>query len=412
MTNTNQNILPDTTNDYPLEWFDSLITVALDPENLETKKIEPTTHHTVKDRLKEEDAKLQLQIKSQVFKLNDDQSIEVLVRHYHSSLITLLDQTLENKRNLGEGMQPVAEIYNVTIDCLEGLLSFIETRFSNYLSPDERIPPSYLLVVKDDIKRKLQSIMQKITGAKESKAVIDLVIKRLHSFLVNTNHHLQMTFKTALYKKELVGKLDKVKWDVDEKRPYSPVDEILIYMNFNSKSYIRLLTGNLTKMLEQCNGDIEKLDKLLYFYKEFKQIHREPDMVLNPKFDNVETVLENWFSQEILYLEKRIQMPQPPVPKELSDTKEDDETGVLDKVTLMLSSDQIGLILRGADEARVILAKSMSDVFRKVVKHLSTPRKKDLSYSAMRSKVYSVEDRDKQLAIEALQKIIKKISEY
>lgn len=77
-----------------------------------------------------------------------------------------------------------------------------------------------------------------------------------------------------------------------------------------------------------------------------------------------------------------------------------------------MSSDQIGLILRAADELRILVAKSMSEVFRTIVPHLSTPYKDSLSYDGMRSKSYVAEERDKQIAIETLERIIKKIKEY
>jgi hypothetical protein len=82
------------------------------------------------------------------------------------------------------------------------------------------------------------------------------------------------------------------------------------------------------------------------------------------------------------------------------------------KVMCMLSTDQTGLILRATDELRILVSKSMNEVFKTIVPHLSTPYKEDLSYDGMRSKSYVAEDRDKQIAIETLERIIKKIKQY
>ena len=73
---------------------------------------------------------------------------------------------------------------------------------------------------------------------------------------------------------------------------------------------------------------------------------------------------------------------------------------------------QTGLILRATDELRILVSKSMNEVFKTIVPHLSTPYKEDLSYDGMRSKSYVAEDRDKQIAIETLERIIKKIKQY
>jgi hypothetical protein len=72
----------------------------------------------------------------------------------------------------------------------------------------------------------------------------------------------------------------------------------------------------------------------------------------------------------------------------------------------------MGLILRATDESRILKARSMSHIFKTIVPHLSTPFKKDLSYQSVRSKSYNAEERDKEIAIQTLEKIIKKIRTY
>ncbi|MDA6069531.1 hypothetical protein NJT12_07865 [Flavobacterium sp. AC] len=54
----------------------------------------------------------------------------------------------------------------------------------------------------------------------------------------------------------------------------------------------------------------------------------------------------------------------------------------------------------------------MNQVFKTIVPFLSTPFKKNLSFDSMRSKAYIAEERDKEIAVETLQRIIKQIREY
>jgi hypothetical protein len=54
----------------------------------------------------------------------------------------------------------------------------------------------------------------------------------------------------------------------------------------------------------------------------------------------------------------------------------------------------------------------MNEVFKTIVPHLSTPYKENLSYDSMRSKSYVAETRDKEIVIETLEKMIKKIKGY
>jgi hypothetical protein len=82
------------------------------------------------------------------------------------------------------------------------------------------------------------------------------------------------------------------------------------------------------------------------------------------------------------------------------------------KVLCKLSTDQTALILRASDELKILISKSMNHLFKTIVPFLSTPNKVDLSYNAMRSKAYVAEERDKEIAIETLERMIKQIKEY
>ncbi|KIA95601.1 MULTISPECIES: hypothetical protein [unclassified Flavobacterium] len=82
------------------------------------------------------------------------------------------------------------------------------------------------------------------------------------------------------------------------------------------------------------------------------------------------------------------------------------------KVLCKLSTDQTALILRASDELKILISKSMNHLFKTIVPFLSTPNKVNLSYDAMRSKAYVAEERDKEIAIETLERMIKQIKEY
>ncbi|MDN5288956.1 MAG: hypothetical protein JWR38_5230 [Mucilaginibacter sp.] len=82
------------------------------------------------------------------------------------------------------------------------------------------------------------------------------------------------------------------------------------------------------------------------------------------------------------------------------------------KMLCRLTVDQLGIILRAADDAKVIVSNSISMIFKTVVPYLSTENRKDISWDSMRSNSYHPEESDKQIAIEALEKLINKIRDY
>jgi len=85
---------------------------------------------------------------------------------------------------------------------------------------------------------------------------------------------------------------------------------------------------------------------------------------------------------------------------------------VVSKILCKLSADQIGVILKAADDTKLLLASSLSIIFRSIVPFLSTDKIKNLSWDSMRKRTYHIEQIDKEVAIATLEKLILQIREY
>ena len=170
---------------------------------------------------------------------------------------------------------------------------------------------------------------------------------------------------------------------------------------------IRLLVSRyymaLLQLLHESTASIEKISKesvqLMNIYKDIIQ----------------------WLEATLSFIEKRFPAYlgyEMQLRNLLTITKEVRTSGTanqrqyIHKLTCNLSSDQLGLILRAAEELKIISAKSMNEVFKTVVPYLSTAHKEELSYDGMRSKSYVAEKRDKRIAIERLEQIMIAIKEY
>jgi hypothetical protein len=88
------------------------------------------------------------------------------------------------------------------------------------------------------------------------------------------------------------------------------------------------------------------------------------------------------------------------------------ESQALYKVLCRLSVDQIGIILKAADDIKLVVTRSFSQVLKSIVPFLSTERFKNFSWKSARSSIYKMEDSDKTVAIETLEALISKIREY
>lgn len=84
-------------------------------------------------------------------------------------------------------------------------------------------------------------------------------------------------------------------------------------------------------------------------------------------------------------------------------------SGPLYKVLVKLSVDQIAVILKAADDTKLLIAKSLSAVFRSIMPFVSTDQKRDVSWKSARSSTYKFEEHDKIVAIQTLERLISQI---
>jgi hypothetical protein len=117
------------------------------------------------------------------------------------------------------------------------------------------------------------------------------------------------------------------------------------------------------------------MERFLFLFKSFKQLPKKKNVIFNPQQPDLKKSLSNWFQVEIIYLEKKSYFSTGTTNLK---SQNDQVEKPKQKVTCTLSTDQTGLIIRAADELRILLAKSMSEVFKTIVPHLSTQYKKDL----------------------------------
>ena len=395
---------------HPLEWLDSLILQTFDPKNTTSSSISESTLSLTSENIAKESQKIQIQLKNEVFSLRKKRQIRLLIRKYHSTLIFLLDNVIENRKNTIFNAPNLSTSIDTIISALEELLSFIEIRFATYMSLDERVPITYLIVSRNELHLKLDKLQRKKWQNEIHQNIMESVISVLYQ-IIQSNRGYKITYRQILYQKELFKSIDD--FDESEKSVdiYTSLDELLIRLNFNAQVYITCLINRIVSNLDMQTTLTDRMSKLLFIFKEFRQLYSNESIMFEPSQQNIKSVLHNWFKHEVAYLEREIELNASS--RIGVQTKHIEATVASDnKIECILSTDQMGLILRATDESRILKARSMSQIFKTIVPYLSTPFKKDLSYQSVRSKSYNAEERDKEIAIQTLEKIIKKIKSY
>ena len=289
---------------YVLEWLDTLVSVTLNPAKTKINNAIPGDIAKIQEQVVLQKEKVQAAIKSTVFNLNDEAKIRCLIKKYHSGLITLLDQALKDITLIKDNI-PLKQVLNAIITCIDELLFLIEDRFTSYLSADERVPATYLTVVKKELSKRLSAIDKRLRGYEVCLPALIIIKQELEKFLTRPPDKHTYIFQEILYVKDLCLDLEHLE-PVDEAAVYSKLDELLISMNFNSKAYIYSLTQRLAASINNLEKPGEKMDSLLFYLKLFKQYHKKPGVVFNRKDADLHKQVSNWFTQEVFYLEKQI----------------------------------------------------------------------------------------------------------
>ncbi|MCO5238930.1 MAG: hypothetical protein M9904_02635 [Chitinophagaceae bacterium] len=393
---------------YVLEWLDTLVSVTLNPEKSEIGRILPEDVNKLHNLIIQETDKVQGAIKSLVFSLNDEAAIRCAIKNYRSSLVSLLDQALENKVRFPENSMPIP-VLDSSITCLEELLFLIEKRFTSYLGIDERVPATYFALLKKELLKRLTRSARKYREQDYLLPVFDIIVHDVQILLNLPPDKHTHTFREMFYITDLCLELESLEFSNAE-TIYTTLDEVLIRLNFNSKAYIYNFTQRIAAHINSVDQPSEKMERLLFDLKSLKQLPKKPEIAFLTQNVALLKQLDNWFSQEIFYLEKRIHHAI--VPLQERKRKPADTEKKKDKLLSILSVDQMALILKAADDLRIVMARSLNSVFKNIVPYLSTPYQENISYDSMRSKSYSAETRDKEIVIETLQQMIKKIDEY
>lgn len=169
--------------------------------------------------------------------------------------------------------------------------------------------------------------------------------------------------------------------------------------SLNREKKVRLLVQNHYASIKILLSQVSQHQKDKVFQRnDLKQVMD----VLEKNLRELLFFLETWFARYLALDKLSKRMAGKPVA--VAEQRE--------KVLCNLSTDQTALVLRAADELRIIQARSMRRVFKTITPYLSTPHREHLSYDAMRVSAYKAEDKDKEVAIAQLKRMIEKIKGY
>lgn len=396
-------------NPYSLKALDDVVTVTLNPYKNPVDKLTEIEIRIIEDDIIHEFQKIESSL-MEVFSLKKENKIHIIIDHYHQELITLVNQIYKNRSFFPAENKLLNHAYHTMISCLDELISFIEIRFSVYVSLNKKVPITYLIVSKEELRLKMESLRIRLLQIVPIKEYAELVINTIDYFINTPAEDLSITFKEVLYMKELVSKLEILDDPVNPKCVYTALTEMLVSLNFNNKIFINFFTRKVKEQILPIPSLEEQHEQLAFKRKEFQQMHEQPGVCFDPLYPGLKVEVDRWFKHEISYVEEKMKlakinfMNQPKI----------DGIQKADKFKILctISGDQIGLLLRALDQNRVIIATSLTSVFRNIVPYLSTKDRIELSPESTRSKSYESTEKDKLATIDMLEKLIMTIKDF
>ena len=403
---------------YPLQWLEDIIffyefqSAEISHENNKQGESHPGIEPILAEA-EIEIAAIRASIQSHVFKAAaTKKSSKRLVKYYYNSLTYYMNILFDKREDPENDAPELLELSALLLDKLEALINFLRSNYSSLIGSDQKVPKFYLQRCKVKIQDSIKVLRLRLRSIKSehSKNVCTIVLDSMEEFVKIKKHPYQVTFNCVKYRIDLLQKimrLHSLETCVD--RDEYPLDKLLIYMNFNSRTYVSYLTKCI---IDTVNSSTDQIGTLCMHFKIIKQLQSKPSLIYNPTFHSLPDLLEKWFLNEIKYRRKFIGGNEDTTAVKREEIQKEVGKTPKTKVTVQLSSDQIALFLRAADEMRILSARSMTEVFRTIVPHLATPNRESLSYQGVRIQSYNPEDVDKEIIVTTLQKMIEKIKEY
>ena len=351
---------------YVFEWLDQLITVTLPSELATIDAPNESIVNGYMARVKEETTLIHSLLKKEAFCTKNEKKLELRVDQYQSTLIRLLDQVYQLSRNSPTCLQSLCTTLK---ESLEHLLRHIEQHFSRYFNQDQCIPLTYWQICKKQLYSKSRSCLELLPAEPDLAGIVMQVLQQI------LNKKEAITYRQKFYVETLFEQMALLERERGEDDPFSPLGELLIYLNFNHAEIISALVKQLEARIGEQPAAEEKAAMLHYLKKRVRQLPLKPGFQLFPDLPPVQTFLLEWIQFEIDYLQSQSQ-PSNMQMQHHMDEKEP-------KIQLSVSVAMLGLFVRLLTEEGIITNKNQSELVRFFATHFATSRQSDISSDSL-----------------------------
>jgi hypothetical protein len=347
--------------------------------------------------ISEETEKMKKYLTRKSFPIKNERSFELLVHQYQEIIVSWLDKVLKISKE--EKPRYSMIVYELIIEELQQLLSFINKRFENFFNYEQKAPDVHVELARQKLKKRIELFENHLLEEGINKEVLHLIMQRLHNFLCEKSYK-KFRYRELDYLEKFVEyclgfrNTNRVNCQIEE----GPFIELLIFINFNSAGVASNLIGRILNKLNDIESREIKLEVLFLSLKKYNQLAQKKGMIYNCKCASLKEQIIAWIQEEINFIEKK------QTNEVAAATKE--------KLHLSISVDVLSIIARAAKDSKLIINKEKSEMYKNLSTYVRTKNAENLSVNSMIKKSYVADRSSKETAIDVLHDLIKRIHGY
>lgn len=358
-----------------------------------------------KQAIKDETDRVKNNFSQATFRLEKKRKLKRYIRFHQQALIRL-EGYLLNYTNPDRITHTTEELDKGTLCqylyfCLEELLSFVGSHFSEYFDQDMWIPESYRLIIVHQIKRNFTTLESGLLKKSIDNELVSYALQPLSEFLDSSSSN-EITYRKVIYLKELQRSIIDFIHSATED-PKVSLQWLLFQHNFNPASYFQYYTEQINNHINEVEDHSERLDRLSLIQKLIHQKPVRPGYSYDVNLLSLRDQLSDWIAQEIEYLQTRSQRLAEPV----DHVKPDSVNNF--KIKTELSVAQLAYLLRVFVEIKIIQSQSVTSLLRFIPNFFQTKRTEHVGFSSLQARYYKPESNTKKAIRDLLLRMVKYI---
>ncbi|MGM9475240.1 hypothetical protein ACS5PU_02375 [Pedobacter sp. GSP4] len=272
------------------------------------------------------------------------------------------------------------------------LLDHLKRYFPNYFNQDATAPIAFYQRSVELWSADVQLLKSKIEEAEISSELKNSVCKWVEE-LNEINYAKRYTFREIAYSKYVVEQMLLINTFSNEAE--NNLISFLCSANFNHLAFLVYRQG---KIREKLNSFMCLGDRINYLHKQkaiVKSIPQVKNIVYDPSWPSIKTMLAEWLQEEIWLAEKSL-------------TKGNEAT--ITRIPLELSVAHLSCLIRLLYEESVFATQNLQSIFKGFAGYFQSKRQAVISPGSLSKEFYSIDQHTAARVRDLLQRMIQRIN--